>query len=510
MIHALTASQIRIAEERAVAEGVATLAELMDRAGRAVAAEVAERAPEGPLAVLAGGGNNGGDGWVAARELHSAGREVHVFSAVPRDSLSGIAADVARLAIEAGVQWTDAGSAGPAPGKLVRFAAIVDALLGIGLSGPVRPELVSWVETVNAIDAYVLSADVPSGVDADTGTVLGVAVEADATVTFSAPKIGLLQYPGAGYAGEIVLAEVGIPPAFLMPDGAPEVWATAQYRALLPLPAPADHKNVRGRVLVVAGSRAYPGAAILATYGAQRMGAGYVTLAVPESAVSTAHAHLVSAVVVGMPEDASHSFASRDVDRVVDLAGEYDAVVLGPGLTVARGAVMLARTLVARLEMPLVIDADALNALVDVTGLLADRTAPTVITPHPGEAARMLGIATEDVQADRLSAASQLALGKTACVLKGAGTVVAAEGRVVLNTSGSPALATAGTGDVLAGMVGTLLAQGLGPLEAGALGAYVHGRAGEAAAELLTPICVRAEDVAEHVGLAVADLLGGW
>jgi hydroxyethylthiazole kinase-like uncharacterized protein yjeF len=510
MIHALTASQIRIAEERAVAEGVATLAELMERAGRAVAAETAERAPEGSLAVLAGGGNNGGDGWVAARELRSAGREVHVFSAVPPDALSGIAAAAAQQAIAAGVEWEDAGSAGPAPGKLVRFAAIVDALLGIGLSGPVRPELASWVETVNAIGAFVLSVDVPSGVDADTGRVPGAAVEADATVTFSAPKVGLLQHPGAGYAGEIVLADVGIPPSFLMPDGAPEVWAAAQYRALLPLPAPADHKNVRGRVLVVAGSRAYPGAAILATYGAQRMGAGYVTLAVPESAVSTAHAHLVSAVVVGMPEDTSHAFASRDVDRVLDIAGEYDAVVLGPGLTVARGAVMLARTLVARLEMPLVIDADALNALVDVTGLLVDRAAPTVITPHPGEAARMLGAATEDVQADRLSAASRLALGKTACVLKGAGTVVAVEGRVVLNTSGSPALATAGTGDVLAGMVGTLLAQGLAPLEAGALAAYVHGRAGEAAAESLTPICVRAEDVAEHVPMAVADLLGGW
>ena len=510
MIHALTAAQVRLAEERAVAEGAATLAELMERAGRAVAGEVAARVPEGPVAVLAGGGNNGGDGWTAARELHAAGREVHVYSAVKPSALEGIAADAAAAAHAAGVDWTHAGSAGPAPGKLARFEVVVDALLGIGIAGAVRPELASWVETANAVGAFVLAADVPSGIDADTGRVVGVAIEADATVTFSAPKIGLVQFPGAGFAGEIVVADVGIPAPLLMPDGAPEIWSQREYGSLLPLPAPDVHKNLRGRVLVIAGSRAYPGAAVLATIGAQRMGAGYVTLAVPESAVPTAHAHLVSAVVVGMPEDPSHAFASRDVERILDLAHEYDAVVLGPGLTVARGAVMLARSLVARLEMPLVVDADALNALVDATGLLAERAHPTVITPHPGEAARMLGITTEDVQMDRLAAASRLALGTSACVLKGAGTVVAAGGRSIVNTSGTPALATAGTGDVLAGMVGTLLAQGLSPIHAGALGAYLHGRAGEAAAESLTPVCVRAEDVAEHVPAAVADLLGGW
>jgi NAD(P)H-hydrate epimerase len=240
------------------------------------------------------------------------------------------------------------------------------------------------------------------------------------------------------------------------------------------------------------------------------MGAGYVTLAVPESATAAARCHLASAVVVGMPENPSRTFASKDAERLLDLARDYDAVVLGPGLTVSRGAVVVARTLVSRLPVPLVVDADALNALVDATSLLAERQAPTLITPHPGEAGRMLCVSTDDVQANRIASARRLAMGRTVCVLKGAGTLIADASRCVVNTSGSAALATAGTGDVLAGMLGTLLAQGLAPLEAGALGAHLHGRAGEAAAEVLTPLCVRAEDVCEHVPDAVAELLSAW
>ena len=240
------------------------------------------------------------------------------------------------------------------------------------------------------------------------------------------------------------------------------------------------------------------------------MGAGYVTLAIPASAAAIAQSHLVSGVVVGMPENPGHTFASRDADRILDQAPEYDAVVLGPGLTVARGAVTVARTLVSSLTCPLVIDADGLNALVDATDLLASRTAPTVITPHPGELGRLLCTSATEVQENRIESVAALAGSNVACVLKGAGTLIATGGRTVINTSGGPELATAGTGDVLAGMIGTLLANGLPPLEAGALGAFLHGRAGEAAAELLTPICVNAEDVPDQIPAAVAELLGSW
>jgi NAD(P)H-hydrate epimerase len=241
-----------------------------------------------------------------------------------------------------------------------------------------------------------------------------------------------------------------------------------------------------------------------------RSGAGYVTLAVPEAVVPVAQAHLLAVPVVGMPQGRGHAFSSAALEKLLQFARDYDAVVLGPGLTLADGAVVTARGLVQRLDMPLVIDADGLNALVDARGLLEARTAPTVLTPHPGELGRLLGISTADVQRDRVFSSAELAMGSTAVVLKGAGTVISGEGRRVINTAGTPALATAGTGDVLAGVVGALLAQGLSPLEAGALGAFLHGRAGEAAAAALTPMCVTAEDVPDFLPDAVGELLDLW
>jgi len=507
MVRALTSEQARSVEDAAVATG-ADLAALMRAAGAAVAGEVMAARPEGEVVVLAGHGNNGGDGWVAARELLGAGRTVTVLALAGPDSLNGIAADAARDAVSAGVSWRKVG--GDALAEVSGASVVVDAMLGTGASGALRPPLDAIVGAVNASGAYVVAVDVPTGVDADTGAVAGPAIRADLTVTFTALKRGLVLHPGAGHAGEVVLADIGIDPALAEVAGSPEVWPAEKYAALLPRPRVDAHKNDRGRVLVVAGSAQYPGAAILAAKGAERAGAGYVTLAVPVSVVAIAQAHLLSVPVVGLPQGRVHSLSSAALDKALQLARDHDAVVLGPGLTLADGAVVTARGLVAKLDKPLVIDADGLNALVDAEELLGRRTAPTVLTPNPGELARLLSTTAEKVQADRIAAAATLAAKETAVVLKGAGTVISCGGRHVVNVSGSPALATAGSGDVLAGIIGALLAQGLSPLEAGALGAYLHGRAGEAAASALTPICVNAEDVPEFLPLAVAELLGEW
>jgi hydroxyethylthiazole kinase-like uncharacterized protein yjeF len=329
-------------------------------------------------------------------------------------------------------------------------------------------------------------------------------------VTFTAAKRGLISYPAAEYAGEIVIADVGIDAAIANVTTAPEIWSAEEYAALLPLPAPDAHKDSRGRVLVIAGSGTFPGAAILAARGAMRAGAGYVTLAVPQAVVPVAHAHLLAVPVVAMPQGKTQAFSSAAGSKLVQLSREYDAIVLGPGLTLADGAVATARTIVAQTTVPLVIDADALNALVDALELIAARRAPTVLTPHPGELGRLLGMRIAAVQKDRIAASARLATGSCAVVLKGARTIVSGAGRQVVNLSGTPALATAGTGDVLAGITGSLLAQGLGPLEAGALAAYLHGRAGEAAAADLTPVCVTSEDVPEYLPAAVGELLGSW
>lgn len=286
------------------------------------------------------------------------------------------------------------------------------------------------------------------------------------------------------------------------------MWEDADYAALVSLPEPDTHKNRRGRVLVVAGSGAFPGAAALAAMGAQRAGAGYVTLAAPDSAARVANALLPSVVVSPLPENPSRTLASKAAEAVLSLAAEHDAVVVGPGLTLAHGSVLVARTVVARAEAPLVLDADALNALVDAIGLLGAREGTAVLTPHPGELARLLGVQTADVQRDRLSYGMRLAEGAITCLLKGARTVIAGDGRRVVDTAGTPALAHAGTGDVLAGAVGTLLAQGLPGLEAGALAAHLHGWAGRLAAEEGSELAVTAEDVAAFLPGALRRLVG--
>lgn len=508
MYRALTAEQSRAAEASAVSESGTTLEALMRAAGAALAQHAADVAGAGEVAIVCGPGNNGGDGWAAATELHSAGRDVRVFTSRRPDDLKDEAREAASRAALAGVAW-DFSEYPPKDDVLVGAALVIDALLGTGSELPLNEPMSAWCSAINSSGAPIVAADIPTGIDSDTGAADPHAVRADRTVAFANPKLGTVQFPGAEYAGEIVVADIGIGDRFSNSPGIPEVWSADEYASLLPSPRADAHKNLRGRVLVIAGSRSFPGAAILAVRGAMRMGAGYVTLALPQPMVPVAQAHLLAAPVVGLPT-AGRSLSSAAAAVVRSMAPDYDALVLGPGLTVADGAAATARSLVGSVDQPMVIDADGLNVFVDHVDAIHDRMAPTVLTPHPGELARLLGVSAEEIQADRMASSARLASGARAVVLKGAGTVTSAAGRQVINTSGSVALATAGTGDVLAGMIGALLAQGLDPLEAGALGAYVHGRAGEAAASALTPLCVTSEDLPEFVPDAVGELLASW
>lgn len=506
MLYALTAEQSRAEEARAYEEGSVTAGELMRAAGGRIAAEVDSRIGSGGIVVLCGPGNNGGDGWVAAQELAARGREVSVVSLRDPGALPEPAAGAARDAILAGVAWR-----GPDDLSVLSGASVVvDALLGTGSHLPLRDKARDVCAALQGLEAYVLSVDIPTGTDADTGQADPAAVKADCTIALGSLKRGHVVYPAAGFAGEVVLADIGIPPGAPGYPGAPEVWDHDDYARLLPDPADDAHKNVRGRVLVIAGSSRFAGAAVLAARGAMRGMAGYVTLAVPEPVVPVAQCHLQAVPVVGLPASRARTFGSSAIHKALDLARDFDSVVIGPGLTVADGAVALAREVVSGYAGALVIDADALNALVDAVELVEQREGPTVLTPHPGELARLLGASVPEVQADRVSSSARLSGRHRAVLLKGAGTVVSGAGRSVVTTSGSVALATAGSGDVLAGLVGALLAAGLDPLEAGALGAHLHGRAGELAAVGLTHLCVTAEDLPERIPVAVAELLGTW
>lgn len=503
---AVTSRFVRGSEEAAVASGT-TLAELMERAGTSVAAEVASLSPTGPVLVVTGAGNNGGDGWVAARCLLEAGRDVSVLALAGPDVLGPLAAAAARAAVGAGVGWRAVTTPDETVLALAEAALVVDAVFGVGLREAPREPAATLLDAIDDADATVVAVDVPSGVDADTGAVPGAAVRARVTVTFGWAKPGLLLHPGAALAGEVVVADIGLPE----PDdltGSLEVWDWADLSMLLPLPSPTDHKYDRGRVIVVGGSPGLTGAAVLAAEGALRMGAGHVTVAVPSSSLPVVECAVIAPVKAALPVDSDGGLGAPALARLVELSASADAVVLGPGLGRAASTSATVREFLRASIAPVVLDADGLYAIGADLDELRGRGAPVVLTPHAGEASRLLGISVEAVEADRAAAARAIAGGSLTCVLKGARTLVSDGERVVVTMTGGPALATLGTGDVLAGMTGALLAQGLDALEAGALAAHLHGAAGDAAALHLTPVCCTAPDVLTYLPEAVRVLLG--
>jgi len=452
--------------------------ELMERAGRGLAELVARRIPEGVIAVVCGRGNNGGDGFVAARALREAGREVDVqLLCAPRELRGDALANCERLP-----------GAPPRPfnpGSLMEVAGIVDAVLGTGSRGAPRSEALDAVETMAAAAERgipVVACDVPSGVDASSGEVAGPAVRAVATATFHAGKPGLWIAPGKQHAGEVVVVPIGIPAEDRPPEGAAAIGLIGDgvLRALPERGAQAT-KFDGGSVLVCGGSLGLTGAPSMAAQGAARAGAGYVTALVPASLNLVFE--LRDAEVMSVPlADEDGSFAPAALDGALARCERADALVLGPGLGRADGAAALARELAARAPLPLLLDADGLNAHAADGALeaLAARAAPTVLTPHGGELARLLGIAGDDVRAARLARAREAARRAGAVVvLKGDDTlVVAPEGPVGVSRGDAPALATAGTGDVLSGAIGALLARGVEPFRAACAGVELHRRAG--------------------------------
>ncbi|HUL58421.1 MAG TPA: NAD(P)H-hydrate dehydratase [Anaeromyxobacteraceae bacterium] len=476
---------------------------LMDRAGTAVAEAAAGLAgPAGRFLVVCGGGNNGGDGYVAARLLRGAGRDARVIALVPADGLTADARAVREQAQRAGVPIDD-------QGELVELDAgvgdvVVDAIFGTGLSrapdGPFAAAI-DRIEAARVAGARVLAVDVPSGLSADSGRPLGPCVHADRTVTFAFQKRGLVLHPGPSWAGEVAVADIGIPPAAAarVPVGC-EILGELEARMLVPPRAPDAHKGDAGRVLVVAGSPGRTGAAHLALLGALRGGAGLVTLAARPEVLPYALAGRPEAMSVALP--GGGALGRGDLQPLLAAAEGVDAVVVGPGIPRGPETAELLRAFLDRARLPAVIDADALNAFAEQPRLLAGLEAPAVLTPHPGEMARLTGRSISDVQQDRIAfAAAKAKDWGVTVVLKGARTVVAdPSGPPSIIPTGNAGLATGGTGDVLAGLVGALLASRLPAPAAARAGAWVHGRAGDLAAERTGQRGLVASDLGEAVG----------
>lgn len=453
---------------------------LMESAGRAVVEVVlAERgAATGDVLVVCGAGNNGGDGFVVARHLQRLGVPVRVALIGERRKLRGDAASNAARLEKLGVAI-----ASGAP-RIANAAIVVDALFGTGLDRAITGAAAAAIRRINAARpaARVVAVDLPSGLDADTGQIHGVAVQADVTLTIGLPKLGLAQEPGRSLAGRIVVARIGIADAAPGVARDAELWTNAAAARALPTRPAAGHKGSFGHALVVAGSRGKTGAAALAAEAAARSGAGLVTIACPASCNEILEVKCTEMMTAPVADTAEGGFAAAALAPLLALARERDAVAFGPGVGRDAEVQKLARDFAVRCPRPLVIDADGLFPFAkSALAALKARKSPTILTPHPGEAARLLGTTAAEINRDRVGAARRIAAEAGGVViLKGAASVIAApDGRVAINPTGGPALGTGGTGDVLTGVVVALLMQHMDAFDAAALAAWLHGFAGD-------------------------------
>ena len=509
----LNSAQMREADRRTTEDiGIPSIV-LMENAGRQVVAALEAMHAEllDHVAVVCGRGNNGGDGFVVARTLAQRGVDVSVF-------LLGRVADIrgdARINLEVlgrlgltVVEIDDSQAWELHFSEVSDCTLIVDAIFGTGLNAPVSGLIETVIADINASGITVVSVDLPSGLSADSVDPIGESVEADTTVTLCAPKLPLVLPPGEQGAGDIVIADIGIPGDVLDGlDGARiDLLTRAGMRELLPPRAPDSHKGDYGRVLIVAGSMGKTGAAHLAAAGSLRSGAGLVTIATPAGC---------QAVLAGMgPEYMTEGLEERDggidpdcVDRVLEMA--RDVIAIGPGLGQAPSTAAFIRALVDRATTPLVIDADGLNAFGQDPDRLAGREGrDVIITPHPGEMARLLGMSTEEVQASRLEIARNFAVAHHVyVVLKGHRTLIATpDEKVFINPTGNPGMATGGTGDVLTGMIAAWLAQVLDAEVACKLAVYLHGMAGDLAEADEGDVSMTSADLAGHIGDAILEL----
>ncbi len=515
-----TTTQMRSIDRRAIEDCGVSGYELMDRAGCRVA-ETAKQLLGGvagkAIAVACGKGNNGGDGYVAARYLHQWGALVTCHALADRKAVSGDAARHLVLLEEAGLS-PDFRPDGPLGLPDPPPALIVDALLGTGTQGPPRDPYGAAISEINLSPSPVLSVDTPSGLAPGCGYPQSRAsgewtcVRAEHTLAIGLMKVDLATFPGRSWCGGVEVADIGFPDRAIEAEGLyiamPE---PDEMYGLIPVHLPDDHKGSRGRVAVVAGSAGMAGAATLATRAALRSGAGMVMLGTPESLVGALTARHTEVMLRGLPETAAGSLSLEAEPGIESLLSWADVLAIGPGLTRHEETSSLVRRVVSNSERPVVIDADGVNAFSSHASDLAGTRPEVIMTPHAYELSRLTDMPVEEIEADRVAAARQTAgsLGVT-LVLKGAASLVASPcGQVSVNPTGNPGMATAGSGDVLTGVIAALLGQGICAWDAARLGVYLHGLAGDLGAEAVGTHSLVAGDLIDHLPGAFLNAGGG-
>ena len=503
----VTAEEMRTMDRRTLSEAGVPGTTLMENAGAAAAREAADilRETEGRrVLIFCGKGNNGGDGFVASRLLLGDGFDVQTAVFSDRPGVKGDAATMLRALDEANppVRFiTESGGL-----KTLEPAdLIIDALLGTGIGGEVTGLYSEAIRWINASGVPVLSVDLPSGLNADSGAVHGACVKADRTVTFAELKRGLVFYPGKSLAGRIRVAGIGIPESVAESAGLRTFLAEASdIRSRLPVRPQDGHKGTFGKVFVLAGSTGMTGAALLSSLASLRAGAGLTVLGIPRSLNRIVESAAFEVITRPLPETSEGSFSLLAENRIDSLLHDADAAAFGPGVSRHPETGDLLRRAVIRCPIPLVLDADGLNAFEGRADRLRKRAAATVLTPHPGELSRLSGLAPAEIKADPVGIARRFAAQWNAVlVLKGAPTVVAdSTGRAFVNPTGNSGMATAGSGDVLTGLIAGLLAQGLSALDAALCGVYLHGLAGDLAAADGNSRSLIAGDLLARIGAA--------
>jgi len=483
----LTAEQMRFLDRISIEKIGIPGVVLMENAGRSVAELISKKySSDQKVYIFCGPGNNGGDGFVVARHLFNKGYKVKVFLGCPQEKIKGDAAINLKIDSNMGIEIKEITSLSQLPSSEIEKSQVilVDAILGTGAKGAPRGIFGEMVNLINRSRGNKIAVDIPTGVDADTGEVAGEAVRANYTVTFGYPKRGMYLYPGMDYVGQIIVADIGMPFNLLEKENINilvNLLLKEEFSSEMFYRLPSSHKGKFGHLFVLAGSPGMTGAATLVCEGALRIGVGLVTLGIPESLNPILEIKLTEAMTLPLPETREGTLSVKATEKIYNFIKKCEALVIGPGLS---------RNPETKVEF------------------IKNYSAPAVLTPHPGELARLVGKSIPEIQKDRVQAASDLSskTGKIA-VLKGAGTVIAdPEGNCWINTTGNAGMASGGTGDVLAGIIGGLLAQRKDGLTAAKLGVFLHGLAGDIAVQKYGQVSLTAENIIEFLPSAIRSL----
>lgn len=463
-----------------------------------------------PVLVVCGKGNNGGDGFVIARHLQNRGAEVKVILVSRVSALTGDALLNYRLAQRSNIAIIESMDIKKIRRQSAAFnpAVIIDALFGTGFAGNPRGLYRAVINFLNESDSFILSVDIPSGVNGDTGRFADTCVIADVTATMCLPKRGNYLYPGREMCGDLFVVDIGIP-YDMITTGFPQVLEYENMLSALPMRPPDGHKGTFGNVLVIAGARGFSGAAAMASIAALKTGTGLVRLAAPRGIMNALESKLLEVVKIPLPETREESIGQAAIDILIQNLAEADTVVIGPGITAHSETAACLRGFLPRVRVPLIIDADALNILAQSKDILRQIRAPFILTPHPGELSRLTGITPQQINDQRIDIARTYAkkFGGV-LVLKGAPTVVATPaGEVYVNPTGNSGLASAGAGDVLVGMISGFLGQQIPLIQAACLGVFLHGLCADLALEKSNEYSLMAGDIMTAIPDAINYLL---